>query len=60
MIITDKCESNGLWSNPFPAPAFHQTNGILCLDKTRVELAAYYHATSTKQNVQKEKILQKF
>jgi hypothetical protein len=44
IIITGTRTPNGLWSIPLHAPT-HQANGILRLDKTKQELAMYYHAT---------------
>jgi hypothetical protein len=45
-IITGSRTANGLWTIPLTIPRpFHQANGILRLDKTKQELALYYHAT---------------
>ena len=45
VIINGKRLSNGLWSLPIqPSPPL-QANGILCLDQTKSELAAFHHAT---------------
>ena len=45
VIINGKHLSNGLWSLPIqPSPPL-QVNGILCLDQTKSELAAFHHAT---------------
>ena len=44
VIITGTRTPNGLWSIPITLP-MHQANGILRLDKSKEELALYYHAT---------------
>jgi hypothetical protein len=44
VIITGKRTTNGLWEIPL-ATTSHQANGILRLDKSKAELAMYYHAT---------------
>jgi len=44
VIITGKCEPNGLWSIPLLHP-IHQANDILWLDETSTELANYHHAS---------------
>ena len=44
VIINGTRTPNGLWTIPI-TPPLHQANGILRLDKTKQELALYYHAT---------------
>jgi hypothetical protein len=44
VIITGVRSDNGLWTIPLHTHP-HQANGILRLDKTRSELATYYHTT---------------
>ena len=44
VIITGKRTTNGLWEIPLATPSL-QANGILRLDKSKAELAMYYHAT---------------
>ena len=46
VVIVGKRDSNGLWSVPLtPDQPTLQANGILRLDKTKQQLAMYYHAT---------------
>ena len=45
VIIIGHRMSNGLWTIPISSAPTHQANGILRTDSTKMELAAYLHAT---------------
>jgi hypothetical protein len=45
VIITGTRSPSGLWTIPLNVGPPHQVNGILRLDKSKQELATYYHAT---------------
>jgi hypothetical protein len=45
VIITGTRSPSGIWTIPLNVGPNHQVNGILRLDKSKQELATYYHAT---------------
>jgi hypothetical protein len=45
VIITGTRSPSGLWTIPINVTSNHQANDILRLDKSKQELATYYHAT---------------